>query len=331
MKRRGFTIVELLLIMSLIFLFSSIVFVSFPGVKGKARIAAGLHLESSVYNGLGAESLILLEFDEGSGAGIVEDISGYNNHGIVHGPSFSCVFDDSKNTPSGLGCSLDFNGINDYVEISHSKDIMPSEAITISFWLYLKEGIDCSEDNNWRSILYKSAEKAASITGYNVTLEKIRVGGVYTGASLSFDLGVAEGDCGSLINRARYGTWGQGKQYYLPEREWTHIVFTYSSVGTNPENADIYINGQWIPSKLWGLDKDCNPRGAIKPNNFPLFINTDYGSACPSGDGGNFPGKIDNFRIYGEALNRAAIEQMYANDIINKKILAKNYNSLLDF
>ena len=216
MKQKGFTIVELLFSMSVILLLSSIILVSFSGLRARTRIAAGLYFERSVYSGIGAESLILLEFDEGAGVSVVEDVSGYNNHGTIHGPDFSCASDDPENTPSGIGCSLDFNGINNYVEIPHSQYMVPSGAITISFWLYLKQSISCSGANNWRSILYKSAGKAAATTGYDVTLEDIRIGGVYAGASLSFDLGVDEGDCGNLANRARYGTWGSGKQYHDP-------------------------------------------------------------------------------------------------------------------
>ncbi|MBU2545456.1 prepilin-type N-terminal cleavage/methylation domain-containing protein [Patescibacteria group bacterium] len=109
---RGFTLIELLVVIAILGLLASIVLVSLRGSRDKARIAAGLQFESNIYHGLGAYAVGIWDFDDQT----ANDTSGNDNHGtLVNGPVFRCTEDD---TPSGNGCSLEFDGAGARVDVA---------------------------------------------------------------------------------------------------------------------------------------------------------------------------------------------------------------------
>jgi len=66
-------------------------------------------------------------FDEGSG-NIVYDASGNNNHGsLINGPKW---------TQGKIGGALQFDGVNDYVEVPDSESLDITKAITVGAWVY---------------------------------------------------------------------------------------------------------------------------------------------------------------------------------------------------
>jgi len=68
----------------------------------------------------------VLAFDFGEPAdSIVYDLSGKNNNGTIYG---------AIRTRGYLRYALSFDGVNDYVEVPHSPDINPTQAITVIVW-----------------------------------------------------------------------------------------------------------------------------------------------------------------------------------------------------
>jgi len=69
------------------------------------------------------------KFDEGEG-NIAYDSAG-NNHGTIYGAQW---------TTGQINGALDFDGVDDYVEIADDDSLTPSSEITISFWIYNRGG-----------------------------------------------------------------------------------------------------------------------------------------------------------------------------------------------
>ncbi|MEM5814986.1 MAG: LamG domain-containing protein [Candidatus Aenigmatarchaeota archaeon] len=98
------------------------------------------------------ENLVLyLTFDEGNG-NIAYDYSGNNNHGILYNGSIICSGLDCPNWVDGkFGKAIQFDGINDYVEIPHN-NVFNSFNLTIALWLYR---YSANNYESWRGIVSK--------------------------------------------------------------------------------------------------------------------------------------------------------------------------------
>ena len=122
--------IELLVVIAVIGLLASIVIVNLTGTRSKANIARGLQFSQSIHHALGAYAVGVWSFNEGSGT-TAYDASGYGNNGtLTNGPVWKCV-----DTPSGSGCALQFDGVNDYVDCGNNASLNPTTAITMEAWV----------------------------------------------------------------------------------------------------------------------------------------------------------------------------------------------------
>jgi prepilin-type N-terminal cleavage/methylation domain-containing protein len=139
MKNKAFTLIELLVVIAIIGVLASIVLVNLSGAQDKAKTAKGLQYSQSIHNSLGAYSVGVWNFDEGSGT-TIKDSSGYGNHGTIHGATYT------TDTPSGQGHALNFNGVNQYVRNLdvNNPSILEPPSITISSWIRMDEDASTS-------------------------------------------------------------------------------------------------------------------------------------------------------------------------------------------
>jgi prepilin-type N-terminal cleavage/methylation domain-containing protein len=132
--QKAFTLVEILVVIAVIGLLSSVIFAITRGADEQGRIARGLYFSQHLHNSLGSYAAGIWSFDEGSGS-TANDISGWNNNGsLVNSPTWRCASTDTSYTPSAQGCSLEFNGSSNYVSISDDIFGMDGD-FTVELWL----------------------------------------------------------------------------------------------------------------------------------------------------------------------------------------------------
>jgi len=135
----AFTLMELLVVIAVIGLLSSIIFAITRGANEQGRIAKGLYFSQHLHNSLGSWAAGIWSFDEGSGT-TANDISGWGNNGtLVDSPVWRCAGVDLNFTPSGQGCSLEFDGVNNYVDLGSAVSLDNAfenkQQFTIELWL----------------------------------------------------------------------------------------------------------------------------------------------------------------------------------------------------
>jgi prepilin-type N-terminal cleavage/methylation domain-containing protein len=142
---KAFTLVELLVVIAIVGLLSTIVLAVTSGVSEQGRIAKGLQFSKHLENSLGDHLVGRWTFDETAdlcGTDKVCDTSGWDNHGtLINSPTWRCANDNSSYTPSGQGCSIQFDGVDDYVSVGYvNKSILQPNHITLSVWSYNSSG-----------------------------------------------------------------------------------------------------------------------------------------------------------------------------------------------
>jgi len=85
-------------------------------------------------------------FDEGSGT-TASDFSGYGNEGTLHG--------DTAWVTGHLGKALQFDGVDDYVEVPHAEILTVDKEVTVMAWINT-ERYDAPNGEAWQGILSKS-------------------------------------------------------------------------------------------------------------------------------------------------------------------------------
>jgi prepilin-type N-terminal cleavage/methylation domain-containing protein len=157
-NQKAFTLVEILVVITVIGLLSSIIFAITRGADEQGRIARGLYFSQHLHNSLGSYVAGIWNFDEGSDT-TANDTSGWENDGsLVNSPTWRCASTDTSYTPSAQGCSLEFNGVNSYVNVLDDMSLNIAGTITIEAWVKFNSITQTSQ-----SIV---AKNTSSNTGY---------------------------------------------------------------------------------------------------------------------------------------------------------------------
>lgn len=192
------------------------------------------------------------------------DSSGNDNHGTVEGATWTS---DSK---IGSGC-YDFDGTDDYIEVTDSLILKPLTGLTVSAWIKNEDATNNDELINYR------------INGSPYTLYWIRD----NEGAVCLDDGTSD------------GTHYESNFDNVLPNEWTHVVMTFSK---NDQEFRTYINGV--------LQSDIKSTGDYHLYyNHPDITNLYFGAAHSTLR--NADCKIDDVRIYATALSESEIKEIY--------------------
>ncbi len=175
------------------------------------------------------------------------------------------------------GSALDFDGINDYVEIADDDSLTPQSEITIAFWIYNRGGQSAG------------ISKYASCPGDPAS----------PGESRAYYLDVYNDNQIRLTVFATAGLYDYllGNTTNIPLNQWHHIAGTF-----NAGEAKVYLNGNLDNSKTMSVSSIMNDVN-------PLMIGAHW--AYCYGQPTLYPklnGKIDEIAIYNRALSAEQIQ-----------------------
>lgn len=301
-KGHGFTLVELLVIISIVGLVSSVALANLQEARDRARTSAGIQQEASIRSAIGDTSLANWGFDEGSGS-TARDGSGVND-GEITGATY--VSPGSN----GTGFALNFDGEDDYVTGTG----IPSNSngpVTVTAWVY-------PEANNDIRPIFTNGYSGNLNYSLVIKSGKFTVGGTPEGGGsvppefwsveamnnlLQYNVALASG--GTTIETTPGSLSAQN-------HEWTFVAATFLN---DPDEVKIYVNGVLAgtatnypigvyPTDRWTI-------GALSLN--------EQGTAFDTNS--FFAGLIDNPAVYsGSPFTGLDIYGLYAKELAAHKI-----------
>jgi len=237
-SQQGFTLAEILVVIAVVGLLSSVIFAIVREAGEQGRIAKGLYFSQHLHNSLGSYIAGAWTFDEGSGI-IANDTSGWGNHGTISGATHTA------DTSSSTGYALSFDGVNDRIILNNA--VLTPSAITVEFW-WKRSGPAGGNSTTYHHVLRYLAGASGSnansfyiFSGGDRALFRLTIGGVIKDVTIA---GLNVNGWNHLV-----GTWDGSNIYGFVNGVSTDSLPATGvlSTGTTPLNigrlSDYVVNG----------------------------------------------------------------------------------------
>lgn len=276
--KKAFTVIELLLVVAIIGLLSSIVLVSVKSLRSRATVVSGLQFESNIQHGFGVYSQGSWDFNDGSG-GTAKDSSGNGNTCAITSATWS------SDTPSKEGYSLDFNAGNSLdCGLDSSLDFLTIPGYSKYTWTFWVK----KDQNGVRYAIVGKGYDGAQGFGIFITEEN------------KVDFFNNMGD--SCLSLGSIGT------------DWTHVAVSYDGtyimfyINGKYDNKGGVV--ECLAGYLLGDPPDLSPGAPREP--YLIARGSYYGVWY------GLSGLLDDVRVYSEALTARQIENIYVEDAVKK-------------
>ncbi|MFA6554730.1 MAG: LamG-like jellyroll fold domain-containing protein [Candidatus Paceibacterota bacterium] len=278
-KSQGFTIIELLIVISIIGTLASTVLVSTSGARDKARIAASSMFADNLYQAWGSDAVGVWKFS-GEDNSNVQD-SGLNGITLISNGS---TLRSSTNRPIPSGYSLDFSAdsINDTTNyfasnnlVSRNINLAKNGGYTASVWVYLP------------------------VMSFSFS---------FTGIFSALDSSGTKYAANMMLNPSGYMTVGPSPgfvtDYRIPEAKWVNLAYSYYDDGVSG-TIRFYVDGK--------LYKTVSPFTFSSPLSSIIVDSVFVGVAYYNGSYlKHFNGFIYDLALFNEVLTADRIQQIYA-------------------
>jgi len=133
-KQKSFTLIELMTVIGIIAILAGLMLVGYNIFFSEANIGSSMRFDSSIHHSLGYALVGDWKLDDNAANSTVVDTSGNGNDGTFY--SSSTEDNTANHSVDGAnGRALEFDGVDDYIKISHNKDFDGTHDLTFSFWL----------------------------------------------------------------------------------------------------------------------------------------------------------------------------------------------------
>ncbi len=228
MKSKGFTLLELLIVIAIVGILSSVTIIAFPSYTQKARIANTLKFSDNLRGSLQQDMVAWWSFDETSGT-VANDTWWNKFNGTVIGATW---VEGIKNN------ALSFDGVDDYVAIPNPA-LSNYSGLTLSVW------IKPFSDGTYGGIINKYYYPG-SCSRREFLLRR------ESSNRIGFWMGYNNGASAYVLSTPT-------TNLVLAKNGWTHIVATWSSA---LNTMKIYLNGKAVASYTsalaWTTNTTCS-------------------------------------------------------------------------